>query len=167
MSVDLSQFFQTFFEEATDHLADMERLLLAMDMDSPDKDDLDSIFRAAHSIKGGAGIFGFQKLAGLTHILESHLDRLRKGTARMSEAIADELLGAVDYLRALLQACRSGQDPDEAEYRAMCMRFEHLGNAPELQAAAVPLREQAEDGSYGLFVPPVATEIIEGFGLFP
>ncbi|MEN3113577.1 chemotaxis protein CheA [Uliginosibacterium paludis] len=168
MSVDLSQFFQTFFEEATDHLADMERLLLAVDPAAPQAEDLDSIFRAAHSIKGGAGIFGFQKLAGLTHILESHLDRIRSGRAAMSEALADEFLAAVDYLRLLLQACRSGDEVDEDEYVAMCARYEHLGET----AARTNVPAVAEDdGSFGLFEPspqpdaPSAPQD-EGFGFF-
>lgn len=175
MSVDLSQFFQTFFEEATDHLADMERLLLAVDPAAPAAEDLDSIFRAAHSIKGGAGIFGFQKLAGLTHILESHLDRIRSGRAAMSEALADEFLAAVDYLRMLLQACRSGEEVDEEEYAATCARYEHLGDAGRgpaaAQAAVAPQTspEPEDDGSFGLFADidaPAAAVQDEGFGFF-
>lgn len=166
MSVDLAQFFQTFFEEATDHLADMERLLLAINLVSPQAEDLDSIFRAAHSIKGGAGIFGFQKLAGLTHILESHLDLIRSGRARMSEAVADEFLAAVDYLRLLLQACRNGDEPDGDEYAAMCARYEHLGkNAAGAEPASLPmLAAGAGDESSGIFAELASGD--EGFGLF-
>jgi two-component system chemotaxis sensor kinase CheA len=169
MSVDLSQFFQTFFEEATDHLADMERLLLAVDPAAPQAEDLDSIFRAAHSIKGGAGIFGFQKLAGLTHILESHLDHIRSGRAKMSEAIADEFLAAVDYLRLLLQACRNSEEPDADEYAAMCARYEHLGKTAAggvsvAPPAPVEVAVNAGDDSFGFFDEPAAAD--EGFGLF-
>lgn len=171
MSIDLSQFFQTFFEEATDHLADMERLLLHMDVSAPTADDLDGIFRAAHSIKGGAGIFGFNRLSGLTHILESHLDLVRSGKAGMTATLADELLHAVDYLRALLQCCRDGSEPDEAEFEGMCERYRRLGAVGASASAVLPLVqkpvvEAADDGSFGFFSPPGATEIEEGFGLF-
>jgi two-component system chemotaxis sensor kinase CheA len=166
-TIDLSQFFQTFFDEATDHLADMERLLLQIDVTAPVADDLDSVFRAAHSIKGGAGIFGFTKLAELTHVLESHLDLIRSGKARMTDAISDELLHAVDYLRDLLQCCRDGSEVDEKYFATMRERFERLGAAEGRAAlATVAVSEIADDGSYGLFEPAVATEIEEGFGLF-
>ena len=78
MSVDLSQFHQVFIDEAYEHLSTMESLLLALDLANPSLDDLNAIFRAAHSIKGGAGTFGFTDIAQLTHALETLLDLLRK-----------------------------------------------------------------------------------------
>ncbi|PLK47158.1 chemotaxis protein CheA [Uliginosibacterium sp. TH139] len=165
MSIDLAQFFQTFFEEATDHLADMERLLLHMDTAAPTADELDSVFRAAHSIKGGAGIFGFTRLSGLTHVLESHLDLIRSGKARMTEAIADELLQAVDYLRLLLQCCRDSCEPDEAEYQSMLQRFEQLGIGACATATPPATALESDDGSFGLFAAPL-TAADEGFGFF-
>lgn len=79
MSIDMSQFYQVFFEESEEHLAAMESLLLALDVAHPDAEQLNAIFRAAHSIKGSAGTFGFSDLAETTHILENLLDRIRKG----------------------------------------------------------------------------------------
>ncbi|MBP9915358.1 MAG: Hpt domain-containing protein, partial [Thiobacillaceae bacterium] len=78
MSIDMSQFFQVFFEETSEHLANMENLLLNLDVDTPSLEDLNAIFRAAHSIKGGSGTFGFTDMTGVTHVLEGLLDRLRK-----------------------------------------------------------------------------------------
>ena len=78
MTADLSQFYQVFFEETAEHLAGMEKLLLGLDVSHPNMDNLNAIFRAAHSIKGGAGTFGFNDMAEVTHILETLLDRLRK-----------------------------------------------------------------------------------------
>src|SRR5690625_5867405 len=76
--LDLRQFFDTFFEEADELLAEMEGLLLALDVDAPNADDLNAIFRAAHSIKGGAATFGtFEDLAETTHVLENVLDDIR------------------------------------------------------------------------------------------
>lgn len=174
MSIDLTQFHQTFFDEAADHLADMERLLLGLDLAAPTKDDLDGIFRAAHSIKGGAGIFGFAHLAELTHILESLLDKLRSGKACMSERIADELLGATDYLRELLRCQRQGEAVDEEVFREAHARYAHLGDSlgpaqPEVAPTASVLEE---DDGFGLFEPlpqatsPGVAEEDDGFGLF-
>src|SRR3546814_18402090 len=80
--VDLSQFFETFFDEADELLADMEQSLLGLDLDDPDTDQLNAIFRAAHSIKRGAGTFGcFGHLAETTPLMESKLDNHRRGTS--------------------------------------------------------------------------------------
>ncbi len=78
MAIDMTQFYQVFFEESAEHLAAMEALLLELDLANPDSEQLNAIFRAAHSIKGSAGTFGFTDLADTTHILESLLDRIRK-----------------------------------------------------------------------------------------
>jgi two-component system, chemotaxis family, sensor kinase CheA len=78
MNIDMSRFYQVFFDEASEHLAAMEGLLLDLDVESPDLEMLNAIFRAAHSIKGGAGTFGFTDMAQMTHVLETLLDRLRK-----------------------------------------------------------------------------------------
>ena len=69
MTIDMSQFFQVFFDETEELLAEMEKLLLAIDISSPDEEDLNAIFRAAHSIKGGAGTFGLTDLTDVTHVL--------------------------------------------------------------------------------------------------
>src|SRR6185312_9031384 len=76
--VDLSEFFDTFFDEADELLTNMEKQLMDLDLDHPDPDHLNAIFRAAHSIKGGAGTFGcFEELAKTTHLLENLLDLIR------------------------------------------------------------------------------------------
>ncbi|MET0312108.1 MAG: Hpt domain-containing protein, partial [Burkholderiaceae bacterium] len=75
---DLTQFYQVFFEEASENLANMEQLLLRLDTGAPGDEDLNAIFRCAHSIKGGAATFGFHDVADLTHVMETLLDRLRR-----------------------------------------------------------------------------------------
>ena len=84
MAIDMSQFFQIFFEESEEHLATMESLLLELDVAQPDPEQLNAIFRAAHSIMGSAGTFGFADLAETTHVLENVLDRIRKGQRKIS-----------------------------------------------------------------------------------
>ena len=79
MTIDMKQFFQVFFDEAEEGLAEMEKLLLSVDVSDPDSEVLNAIFRAAHSIKGGSSTFGLTDLTDVTHVLESLLDKLRKG----------------------------------------------------------------------------------------
>jgi two-component system chemotaxis sensor kinase CheA len=114
MSFDLSLFHRVFFDEAAEHLAAMESLLLALDVDQPDLEDLNAIFRAAHSIKGGAGTFGFSDMSELTHVAETLLDRLRHGELAPTRVMVDALLRAKDLIGAQLEAHQDGENLDPA-----------------------------------------------------
>ncbi len=100
--IDLSQFFQIFFEEAGENLARLEQLLLQIDIAAASDDELNAIFRCAHSVKGGAATFGFADVAELTHEMETLLDKLRRHELAPDTAMVDVLLQAGDALRALL-----------------------------------------------------------------
>jgi two-component system chemotaxis sensor kinase CheA len=126
MSIDMSQFYQVFFDEAAEHLASMEALLLAFDLDAPDADQLNAIFRAAHSIKGGSGTFGFTDMAEVTHVLETLLDRVRKNEITLTHDMVDVFLQAGDVLRGLLEAHQNGSIADEAASIAICVKLERL-----------------------------------------
>lgn len=89
MSIDIEQFHAVFFDESQEHLDDMEQLLMELDVEDPDLEQLNSIFRAAHSIKGGSGIFGFDALTGLTHVMENLLDKARKQTISLDVPTVD------------------------------------------------------------------------------
>jgi len=153
MSIDISQFHLTFFDETAEHLSEMERLLVTLDVRAPDREQLNAIFRAAHSIKGGAGMFGFPEMAALTHVLESLLDRLRSGRIALQAAMVDAFLDARDVLSALLAHYRSG-DVASAQAVAIdgiCERLEALANVEEM---APPAR--IDDDGFGLFIDPLA-----------
>ncbi|HCA16789.1 MAG TPA: chemotaxis protein CheA [Alcaligenes faecalis] len=125
--VDLSQFYETFFDEADELLADMERLLLELDLDEPDRDQLNAIFRAAHSIKGGAGTFGcFGQLAETTHLLENLLDLVRNGEMQLRKDMIDLFLETKDVLTGQVNAYREEQEPDEAAYTRICAQLRQL-----------------------------------------
>ena len=125
--VDLSQFYETFFDEADELLADMERLLLELDLDEPDRDQLNAIFRAAHSIKGGAGTFGcFTQLAETTHLLENLLDLVRNGEMQLRKDMIDLFLETKDVLTGQVTAYRDGEEPDEDAYRRICEQLRQL-----------------------------------------
>ncbi|MGC2047877.1 MAG: chemotaxis protein CheW [Gallionella sp.] len=129
MSIDMSQFYQAFFEETVEQLGSMESLLLALDLDSPDTDQLNAIFRAAHSIKGGSGTFGFTDMTEVTHILETLLDRIRKNEIAITSEMVDTFLLAVDVLREILSAHQGGNSPDTEASIALCNKLERLAEA--------------------------------------
>jgi two-component system chemotaxis sensor kinase CheA len=113
MTIDISQFYQVFFDEAEELLAEKERLLLAVDIAAPDAEDLNAIFRTAHSIKGGASTFGLNDMSEVTHVLESLLDRIRKGEMALTAQHVDAFLAAKDILKMQLDGHRNGASVDQ------------------------------------------------------
>lgn len=112
MSIDLSRFHQVFFDESAEHLAEMERLLLALDVGNPDLEELNAIFRAAHSIKGGSATVGFNDMTEVTHILENLLDKLRKNELVLRTDMVDAFLEATDVIKDQLSAHMNNEQPD-------------------------------------------------------
>lgn len=112
MSNDLARFHAAFFDESFEGVEIMEQALVAFDATSADPETINAVFRAAHSIKGGAATFGFSAVAGFTHHLESLLDAARSGTKALDPPTVDLLLHAVDAVRNLLDAARDGSDCD-------------------------------------------------------
>ncbi|WP_193097438.1 chemotaxis protein CheA [Burkholderia sp. Z1] len=126
MTLDITQFYQTFFDEADELLAQMEQLLLNLDVGSPDPEDLAAIFRAAHSIKGGAATFGFSALTDTTHILESLLDRARNHELTLTKEMVDAFLETKDVLSDQLVDYRASAEPDAAAAATICAKLERL-----------------------------------------
>lgn len=104
MSIDMAQFHQVFFEESFEGLDAMESGLLNLDMGDVNVDEINTIFRAAHSIKGGSGTFGFTAVSDFTHVMETLLDEMRDGRRLVTQPAVNVLLGSVDCLREMLQA---------------------------------------------------------------
>ncbi|MCT8472317.1 chemotaxis protein CheA [Chromohalobacter canadensis] len=151
--MDITEFYETFFEEAEELLGDMERHLLELDLDEPDPEQLNAIFRAAHSIKGGAGTFGFSVLQETTHMLENLLDYARQGELILRTDIVDLFLETKDMLHDQLDAYRNGAEPDPEAYARICQTLKKLaldelghgvGSEPEADVAPP---EQASDES--------------------
>jgi two-component system chemotaxis sensor kinase CheA len=138
--IDLSQFFQVFFEEAGENLENMEQMLLALDVGNADDETLNAIFRCAHSVKGGAATFGFSDVAELTHEMETLLDKLRRHELTPTAEMVDALLAAGDALRAQLarhQAGGAGEAPDTQALRAAIRTLVDGGSAPAAAVAPV------------------------------
>jgi two-component system, chemotaxis family, sensor kinase CheA len=112
MAIDLAQFHDAFFQESFEALDSMESALLQLDTGSPDPELINTIFRAAHSIKGGGATFGFAEIAAFTHSLETALGELRDRRLTVTQAISDLLLKSVDMMRAMLAATQAKQPVD-------------------------------------------------------
>ncbi|PCH63689.1 MAG: chemotaxis protein CheA [Gammaproteobacteria bacterium] len=113
MAIDMKQFHQTFFDESFEGLDIMESGLLGLEVGAADNDVVNSIFRAAHSIKGGSGTFGFTDIASFTHVLETLLDQMRDGFRDVTQEAVDGLLQSVDCLRDMLNAASDEADVDK------------------------------------------------------
>jgi two-component system chemotaxis sensor kinase CheA len=143
--MDLSQFTQAFFVEAIELLAEMEQLLLQLDVDAPDSEQLNAIFRAAHSIKGGAATFGFTALTNTTHVLETLLDRARHGQLALSASMIDAFLETKDALQEQLTAYQAGKEPEADMVAHICGVLQKLAleNGGNGSAAPAPLAAPA------------------------
>ncbi len=135
MSIDLSQFHQVFYEESYEGLDAMEQGLLAMDMDEPDDEVINTIFRAAHSIKGGSGTFGFMQVASFTHVVETLLDEVRSGTRKINQDTLDLLLTSVDCMRTMLEELQAGGEPDMSNPNDLKAKFEAVLSGNDASAA--------------------------------
>lgn len=187
MSINMAEFHQVFFEESHEHLENMEQLLLALDLAFPDPEELNTIFRAAHSIKGGSGIFGFTALTSVTHVMENLLDKTRKGNFQLTSSIIDLLLSTVDTLSHILSLYREEEQIDwqEVEYSksqlVAALNGESFSSSVAVRngtdAANAPISpiiqadsvEKVEDQGFGFFEDEMARDIaIEGedFGFF-
>ena len=139
--IDLSQFYQIFFEEAGENLDLMEQMLLNLNVEAADDEELNAIFRCAHSIKGGAATFGFADVAELTHQMESLLDKLRRHELKPTPPMVDVLLESADALRGLL-AIHQGQGGEPPPTANLVNRIRDLaqgGNGGVATAPAAPV----------------------------
>ena len=177
MTIDMSQFYQVFFDEAYELLAEMEKLLLALDVAEPDSEDLNAIFRAAHSIKGGAATFGFTDITEVTHMLESLLDRIRKGEMALTPEHVDAFLVSKDVLTMLMEGHHHGSSVDLPAVDSVCQRLKALSQglvaeaspaatvavaAPEsAQPAAAPVADADGNFHFRIELPEVTQKDVD------
>ncbi len=145
MSMDITDFYQTFFDEADELLADMEQHLLLLDPQAPDVEQLNAIFRAAHSIKGGAATFGFTVLQETTHLLENLLDGARRAEMSLSTDIINLFLETKDIMQEQLDAYKSSRDPDAESFEYICAALRQLALDAQEQREPVPDLHVVED----------------------
>ncbi|MEO1528450.1 MAG: chemotaxis protein CheA [Planctomycetota bacterium] len=141
MNIDMGQFLESFFEEASEHIENMEAALLQLESSPGDGELLNTVFRAAHSIKGASSTFGVKAVGEFTHVLESLLDRMRDGEIQVTSESTELLLTSVDVLEGLLSAARDGgADPENVqEVTEKLQRLNGMEATP--QAAEAPSAE--------------------------
>jgi two-component system, chemotaxis family, sensor kinase CheA len=178
MTIDMSQFTKVFFDEAEELLAEMERLLLAVDISAPDAEDLNAIFRTAHSIKGGASTFGLADMAEVTHLLESLLDKIRKGVMALTADHVDAFLTTKDVLKMQLDGHRISTPVDKDAVANVRMLLQSLSQGAGLKESPVvspdsklikPAVESVATDCFCIELPPIpqrdANALAEELGL--
>ncbi|MEC4727962.1 chemotaxis protein CheA [Shewanella sp. D64] len=150
MEIDLSQFSQVFFEESLEGLESMESELLKLDVSEPDDESINTIFRAAHSIKGGSATFGFSQVAGYTHLLETLLDEIRDGRRQMTNDHQDMLLLSIDLLRNMIDALMRKVDFEDPLLAELERRFNAAltGNASHEELDESAIEETIDDNDH-------------------
>jgi two-component system chemotaxis sensor kinase CheA len=144
MPIDLAQFHDSFYEESFEAVAAMEAALLHLEQGSDERELIHTLFRAAHSIKGAAGTFGFNGISTFTHSLEALLDALRAERLALTAQIVQLLLRAVDALRAMLSAQRAGQPSDAAASAPLQQQMERAAAQQLSTASATAPRPRRE-----------------------
>ena len=126
MSLDMDQFHEVFFEESFESIDMMEAALLRLTPGAADSETINTIFRTAHSIKGGAGMFGFNEIASFTHTMETLLDELRSNKLQVTTAMCDGLLQSVDVMRLLMTAQKNHQPLDLSVAQVLQQEFKRM-----------------------------------------
>ncbi|HET9581179.1 MAG TPA: chemotaxis protein CheA [Usitatibacter sp.] len=173
MAIDLNRFIATFFDEAQEHLEAIEDRAMTLESGREDPEILNAIFRAAHSIKGGSGTFGFTQLAEATHVMETLFDDLRKGRGHADQGTVRLLLDACDVFKAHLARLKAGErradaSMDEIRGRIAAYRDARLGEGspqPAASANEAPVEAQPQEERF-FDTPGTAAPKEDAFGLF-
>jgi len=162
MSMDLQRFHATFFEESREGLDAMEAGLLSLEEGNRDPETINSVFRAAHSIKGGAATFGFDAVAGLTHVLETLLDELRSNKRELEPIAVDAMLGSVDVLRSLLREAEHGTPADPDAVKAVHIRLNAVLAGQATAATVVAKSKEEEPEAWHIGFTPAPSLFMSG-----
>lgn len=152
----MTQFYQVFFEESEELLAEAEKLLLDLDVDNPDPEHLNAIFRAAHSIKGGAATFSMVDMTEITHVLESLLDKIRKQEMALKLEHVDAFLAAKDVLLMQLDGHRSGTAVDQNVVEEIKLKLKNFADAAGAAITPAPVVAAS-----AVVAPVVGTSVVE------
>lgn len=150
----------TFFQECEELMSDLEAGLLALQAGEGDDETINAVFRAVHSVKGGAGAFGLETLVRFAHTFETTLDKVRSGSLKADEAVLKVLLRATDVLADLVQAAKNDGTVEPGRIAESAEDLEALwspaGAAPPAQSAAAAEPEADEFGFTPIMAAPLA-----------
>ncbi len=148
MSIDMRQFKETFIEESIEGLDVMESELLHLDVGTADSDVINTIFRAAHSIKGGSATFGMDNIATFTHLVETLLDEMRDGRRQVTQEAVDLLLKSVDCIREMILAAKRDENLDppdlESVKQQLQVMLDHASAGPVSESVAPVAQVEAQ-----------------------
>ncbi|TFF22993.1 chemotaxis protein CheA [Jiella endophytica] len=172
----MAEIRQTFFEECAEQLAELEAGLLAIENDEADSDTVNAVFRAVHSIKGGAGAFSLDDLVHFAHVFETTLDEMRSGRLESSEKVVKIMLRSADALADLVTVARDGGTADAERNAALIDELKGLvalakGEEPPApsagKSAAAPASDGPvyDDGMGDLDFTPVAVDLSDLMGI--
>lgn len=152
MTIDVSQFYEMFFEESLELISSIEKLLVEINVDNISENDINAIFRCAHSIKGGSGTFGFTEITKFTHIMENYLDRVRCGEGRLTTDSVDILLSSLDCVRTMIDDIKNNRPSDLEKTNHLSEKIKALMESsntinPPVEAAAPKALDVAEENA--------------------
>lgn len=160
LSLDLDQFRETFFEEAAENAATLESALLSLESNPGDKELIDGAFRAAHSLKGGSGLFGLTEISRFTHALETILEEVRTGAMTWSREVADMLLRSVDIVRELIKPSAPNLSEEGERLREELLTFgRHVPGAESAVVLAAKSSADAEGDDESSWCEQVEPEV--------
>ncbi len=138
--LDVKKLWGVFVEEANEKLADLESGLLALEKSPGDAELINSLFRAAHTIKGSSASLGFPEISKFTHGVEEVLDAMRQGSLKADKAVTDVLLGATDAIKAMVGAIFGDGEFDYGGTAGLSARMKALAggdcdDSPQPEAA--------------------------------
>ena len=140
--MDMNEIKEIFFQECEEQLAELESGLLKLNDGDRDPETVNAVFRAVHSIKGGAGAFGLEDLVAFAHVFETTLDCVRSNKLEPTQDVLKVMLKSADVLADLTNAARDGGSVDESRSRALVKELEALAHG-ELPAASHPAEAPA------------------------
>jgi two-component system chemotaxis sensor kinase CheA len=160
MTFDMSQFLATFYEESFEGLDIMETELLALDVGEADLETINTIFRAAHSIKGGSGTFGLNDVANFTHVMETLLDEMRDGKREVTQNAVNILLESVDVLREMLSTLQAEEELDVGSIATVKQKLDALLAGDSIE---IPVAEAASSVKEDMVAAEPSVVISEGW----
>ncbi|MCY1741909.1 chemotaxis protein CheA [Ensifer sp. SL37] len=155
--MDMNEIKEIFFQECEEQLAELESGLLKLNDGDRDPETVNAVFRAVHSIKGGAGAFGLDDLVSFAHVFETTLDCVRSNRLDPGPEVLKVMLKSADVLADLTNAARDGGSVDEARSRQLIKELEALANGEVPQASAAPAEPVAKPVA-AVAPPPVNDE---------
>ena len=158
MSDDMSQYYAVFFEECDELIASMEQDLLDLLFEQDDMDRINTVFRAAHSIKGGAATFGFTAMSEFTHVMETVMDKIREGEEKANRDLVDVLLKGVDCVRDMLAAVKDGQEAHSDNAEAVIADLQAILDGKKPAATAEPAAAATADEPPAAAAEPAEAE---------